>query len=236
MHVPRDKTQLRFPPRKSVFLFENIVPPFFLSSPPSWGRQGDRNDRSKFHQRKQPKGAFKKRKIVLIEGRALSWKRRRLTHVGLHPPFIDKDAIYCCNPARSVQQREGQRMSIGEDWQRIRRSLSSIEPPKTAKQIEADGYHLISSASIRIYQAANDDDATVRVLGRRLRNEDTARNDIGWLYNHNIMESKDLSRDDFVGAVQTLFDWCVKEKLFCFITVTNPGPKTSVFHLHARVK
>jgi hypothetical protein len=127
-------------------------------------------------------------------------------------------------------------MSIGEDWKRIRLARSGVELPQTPRQIEAEGYHLISSASVRIYQAANDDEGTIRILGRRLRNEDTARNGIRWLYNHNIMESKDLSRDDFVGAVQTLFDWCKKEELFCFLEVTNPGPKTSAFYLHARAK
>lgn len=125
-------------------------------------------------------------------------------------------------------------MTIGEDWKRIRQATLKTPLPRTPAQIVADGHYLISSASLRIYQAANDGEPRARIVGRRLRDEDTARGNLQALYSHHLREAKELQRDDFEGAMQMVFDWCKMNNIYCWLERIVERQDEPIIHLHAR--
>ncbi len=125
-------------------------------------------------------------------------------------------------------------MTIGKDWQQIQRMALKIEGPKTPKEIEMERYHLISDATTRIFQAGNAGVHRTAILERLLRDQDTARGSVLALYTHHHSERRDLRREDFVGPVQTLFDWCVKQEIFCFLVSISDESGRVALQLHGQ--
>lgn len=116
-------------------------------------------------------------------------------------------------------------MSLGKDWHVavIARNVSSekerIESAARDGQVEA--ITVISEIPKRIEKAAKKGKRSIVLLPRRLKSKDTTHRSVGRLVDADYRRRGMLREEDLMGAARTIFAWCHKNDLECFLKYTG---------------